>query len=162
MMKCVPVSLKYANAYIEELHRHHKAVQGHKFSIGCEQSGKVCGVCIVGRPVSRHMDDGKTLEVTRLCTDGTKNACSFLYSRAARIAKEMGYERIITYILETENGSSLKASGWHLADGECGGGDWSCHSRPRELEITQMSFIPGKEVKYPTCKKQRWIKEWSE
>lgn len=158
-MKCVPISLKYANAYIEELHRHHKAVQGHKFSIGCEHSGKIVGVCVVGRPVSRHMDDGFTLEVTRLCTDGTKNACSFLYSRAAKIANDMGYRRIITYILETENGSSLKASGWELDCEEAGGGSWDCQSRPRELEIVQLSLFPGKEIKYPTCKKKRWVKE---
>lgn len=161
-MKCIPISLKYANSFIEELHRHHKAVQGHKFSIGCEHGGNIVGVCVVGRPVSRYMDDGKTLEVTRLCTDGTKNACSFLYSRAAKIAKEMGYERIITYILETENGSSLKASGWHLDQEDAGGGDWSCPSRPRELEVTQLSLFPGKEVKYPVCKKQRWAKELGE
>jgi hypothetical protein len=91
------------------------------------------------------MDDGKTIEVVRLCTDGYENACSFLYSRAARVAKEMGYEKIITYILESENGSSLKASGWNLDKESCGGGQWSCPSRPRETTA-------------PTCKKQRWIK----
>lgn len=116
-------------------------------------------MCVVGRPVSRYLDDGMTLEVTRLCTDGTKNACSFLYSRAARIAKEMGYNKIITYILETENGSSLKASGWECEDNDVGGGSWDCQSRPREIAVTQLSFFPQKEIKYPTCKKQRWIKK---
>lgn len=158
-MKVCPVSLSVANSFIEQLHRHHTKVQGHKFSIGCEVDGELVGVCVIDRPVSRYMDDGKTLEVTRLCTDGTKNACSFLYGRAARIAKDMGYEKIITYILETENGSSLKASNWHCEEDSAGGGNWSCPSRPREIELTQISFIQGKERKYPTCKKQRWAKE---
>ena len=112
--------------------------------------------------MSRYLDDGTTLEVTRLCTDGTRNACSFLYSRAARIAKEMGYKKIITYILETENGSSLKASGWTCEDKDVGGGSWDCQSRPREIAIAQLSLFPQKEEKYPTCKKQRWVKKLGE
>lgn len=152
----IPISLKKANDFVEELHRHHSKVQGHKFSIGVMEEDKLVGVCIVGRPVSRYLDDGMTLEVTRLCTDGTKNACSILYGRSAKIAKDMGYTKIITYILQSENGSSLKASGW-ICDGEAGGGSWDCKSRPRELIPTQMSLFPQKE-KYPTEKKQRWYK----
>lgn len=159
LMEIVPVSLKEAQAFIEKHHRHHKAPAGYKFAIGCQVGGVLVGVSVVGRPISRHMDDGRTLEVTRLCTDGTKNACSFLYSRSAKIAKDMGYAKIITYILETESGTSLKASNWHLETADAGGGNWSCPSRPRTLEITQMSLIEGKEVKYPTCKKQRWAKD---
>lgn len=84
-LSIIPISLKEANNFVEELHRHHSKVQGHKFSIGCKDGDKLVGVCIVGRPVSRYLDDGNTLEVTRLCTDGTYNACSILYGRAARI-----------------------------------------------------------------------------
>lgn len=113
--------------------------------MGVESNGVLCGVVQVGRPVSRVLDDGKTLEVVRLCTDGTKNACSFLYSRAARIAKELGYSKIVTYILETESGDSLAASGWLLEDAKCGGGNWSCKSRPRNTTA-------------PQCFKQRWSK----
>lgn len=83
-----------------------------KFSLGCMANGHLAGVAIVGRPVSRYLDDGLTLEVNRLCTDGTKNACSFLYGAAARAAKVLGYHRIVTYILDTESGVSLRASGW--------------------------------------------------
>lgn len=153
----IPISLKTANAFVEELHRHHSKVQGHKFSIGVVREDKLVGVCIVGRPVSRYLDNGKTLEVTRLCTDGTYNACSILYARAAKIAKDMGYSKIITYILQSENGTSLKASGW-MCDGETGGGNWSVQSRPRELIPAQMSLFPQKE-KYPTEKKLRWSKD---
>lgn len=92
-MKAVCLSLKEANKYVEKYHRHHSPVHGDKFRVGCEENGKLVGVANVGRPVSRYLDDGKTLEVLRLCTDGTKNACSFLYSRCARIAKELGYEK---------------------------------------------------------------------
>lgn len=152
-----PISLKEANAFVEELHRHHSKVQGHKFSICAKFGDKVVGVAIIGRPVSRYLDDGKTLEVTRLCTDGTYNACSFLYARCAKIAKDMGYSKIITYILQSELGTSLKASGW-MCEGEAGGGNWDCQSRPRYLIENQMSLFPQKE-KYPTEKKVRWSKE---
>ena len=126
----VPISLAEANAFVAAHHRHHTPVVGHKFSIGCAAKGEIVGVVIIGRPVSRHRDDGLTLEVTRLCTDGTRNACSFLYGTAARAAFALGYQRIGTYILASENGASLRASGWRLI-GERGGGSWSVPSRPR-------------------------------
>lgn len=129
-MKAVPIDLDEANAFVAEHHRHHKPVVGHKFSIGAAIADKIVGVVIVGRPVSRHRDDGMTLEVTRLCTDGTRNACSFLYGCAARACFALGYSRIGTYILASEPGSSLAAAGWRLI-GERGGGSWSVPSRPR-------------------------------
>ena len=155
MLTIRPVSLAQANAFVIDKHRHHDKVQGHKFSIGCYEDDVLHGVAIVGRPVARHLDDGQTLEVTRLCTDGTYNACSILYGRCSKIAKDMGYRKIITYILESESGSSLKASGWKC-EGEAGGQSWDTPNRPRELtEIT----LFGEKVKYPTCKKQRWSRE---
>lgn len=156
-MEIRPISLKEANRYIIENHRHHDKVQGHKFSEGAFVDGKLVGVAVVGRPVSRHLDDGLSLEVTRLCTDGTKNACSILYGRCARIAKEMGYKRIYTYILASESGASLRASGWRMDLDGAGGGEWNCQSRPREtIEVT----LFGETKKYPTEKKQRWVKEF--
>lgn len=95
MLRLRPISLRDANEYVRQHHRHHKPVAGHKFSIGCEADGELVGVIIAGRPVSRYLDDGFTLEVTRLCTNGAKNACSFLYGAAARAAAAMGYKRII-------------------------------------------------------------------
>ena len=157
-MKVIPISLKQANEFVEKYHRHHSPVVGHKFSIGAlDNKDNMVGVAIVGRPVSRYLDDGKTLEVTRLCTDGTYNACSFLYSRCAKIAKDMGYEKIITYILESENGASLRASGWTLEKENAGGGSWNVPSRPRELEPIQLSLFPQKQ-KHPTEKKRRYCK----
>jgi hypothetical protein len=124
------VGLDEANAFVARLHRHHKPVVFHLFSIGAALEGNIVGVAIIGRPVSRHRDDGVTAEVTRLCTDGTKNACSFLYGASARAAFALGFRRIGTYILKDESGISLVASGWRLI-GERGGGSWSKPSRPR-------------------------------
>lgn len=130
-MTVTPIHLKEANDFVGRLHRHHKPVVGHKFSLSLRKDDELCGVLIAGRPVARRLDDGFTLEVTRCCTDGTPNACSKLYGAARRIAKEMGYRKIITYILASEPGTTLKAAGWIFA-GEAGGGNWNCQSRPRK------------------------------
>lgn len=130
MLTIRPVELKTANEFVAALHRHHRPVVGHRFSIGCFDGGQLVGVCIVGRPVARMVDHTRVLEVTRLCTDGTPNACSKLYSAAARAGRELGYERIQTYILDTEPGTSLTAAGWVLA-GMSPGGTWSVPSRHR-------------------------------
>lgn len=112
----LPISLRDANAFVLTYHRHSGQVRGCKFCVAVvDDLDVVHGVAIVGRPVARRLDDGKTAEVTRLCTDGIANGCSFLYSRCARIAKLMGYQKIITYTLATENGASLRASGWQCA-----------------------------------------------
>ena len=150
------MTLTEANTFIAEKHRHHMPVPRDKFRVGCQVDGKLVGVANVGNPVARKLCDGYTLEVTRLCTDGTKGVCSFLYSRCARIAKEMGYRKIITYILDTEDGTSLKASGWKLDAEKCGGGSWNVPSRPREVEVRTLF---GTIEKYPVGAKQRWCKE---
>lgn len=129
-LSLIPLELGEANAFVAQHHRHHVPVVGHKFSFGAAKDGSVVGVAIVGRPVSRMRDDGLTLEVTRLCTDGTRNACSFLYGAAARAAFALGYKRIGTYILASEPGTSLSAAGWRQI-GETKGGSWSRDSRPR-------------------------------
>lgn len=126
----VPISLAEANEFVRQHHRHHKPVVGHKFSIGAALGDQIVGVAIVGRPVSRHRDDGLSLEVTRLCTDGTANACSFLYGAAWRAARALGFKRIGTYTTPEEGGASLRASGWKLI-AETPGRSWSVPSRPR-------------------------------
>lgn len=145
MLEATPLELSAANAFVATLHRHHDPVHRDKFRIGASSDGKLVGVVQLGRPVSRMLDDGKTIEVVRLCSDGTKDVCSFLYSRAARIAKEMGYEKIITYILCTETGISLKACGW-IEEGITSGGHWS---RPSRKRMTTAPTVPKKRyVKY--------------
>lgn len=150
MLRLRPISLRDANEYVRQHHRHHKPVVGHKFSIGCEADGELVGVIIAGRPVSRYLDDGFTLEVTRLCTNGVKNACSFLYGAAARAAAAMGYKRIITYTLESENGASLRASGW-ICQGKAGGLRWTGKRQPKEDQYpAQMKLRYEKQLR-KTC-----------
>ena len=149
-----PIILKDANAYVAQYHRHNLPTNGHKWSLACYDGDRLCGVAIAGQPVARMLDDGTTIEVRRVCTDGTYNACSKLYGACSRVAKEMGYRRIVTYTLESEPGTSLKASGWKC-DGEAGGGSWNVPSRPRE--DTQITLF-GEIKKYPTEKKVRWVK----
>lgn len=140
-----PITLKEANKYVAEHHRHHKPTTGHKFSVCCrDESGILHGVAICGRPVSRYLDDGETLEVNRVCTDGTTNACSILYGACTRIARNMGYNKIITYTLESENGSSLRASGFTF-DGIAGGEVWNGKRSGRDNGV-------------PKQKKKRWVK----
>lgn len=147
-MKIHPCTLKDANDYVQKYHRHHKPTTGHKFSISClNDDGDLCGVAICGRPVSRYLDDGETLEINRLCTDGTYNACSMLYGACAKIAKAMGYKKIITYILASEPGTSLKASGF-ICEGEAGGEMWTGKRSGRDNGV-------------PKEKKTRWAKYFS-
>lgn len=145
ILKAYPLELKDANEFVLQLHRHHPPVYRDKFRLACiANDGHMCGVIQAARLVSRMLDDGVTIEIVRCCTDGTYNACSFLYSRITRAAKEMGYTKAITYILEEEIGSSLKASGWHK-EADTYGHSWNCPSRPRS-------------TKAPQCNKQRWSK----
>ncbi len=137
-----PCELKDANAFITRLHRHHKPVVGHRFSVAVWTD--ICvGVAVVGRPVARNTNQRTVLEVTRLCTDGTPNACSALYAAAARVGKELGYEHIQTFLLASESGVSLRATGW-LYEQSTSGGDWNCVSRG------------GRRTDQPQCPKQRW------
>lgn len=129
-LEAQPLTLREASAFIERLHRHHKPPRGWKFGIGANDGEKLVGVVTVGRPVARALDDGWTAEVNRLCTDGTKNAPSFLYAAAWRAARAMGYRRLITYILVEEPGTTLKAAGWRCV-GQIKGKSWNVPGRPR-------------------------------
>ena len=112
----VPMPPAEAKAFIEVWHRHLKPPRGHKFSLGlADDDGILVAVAVVGRPVARGLDDGRTLEVTRLATDGTRNACSKLYAASCRAARALAYRRLITYTREDETGASLRAAGWRLA-----------------------------------------------
>ena len=148
-MKIIPITLKAANEYVAQHHRHHKPATGCKFCIGCENGGQLVGVAICGRPVSRHFDNGVTLEINRLCTDGTRNACSKLYGACVRIAREMGYTKVITYILVSEDGASLKASNF-ICEGEAGGTIWTGSRKrdngvPQEMKMRYVYLIKRKE-----------------
>ena len=130
-LEITPISINNAKIFIDKHHRHHKSPQGGLFAISVTESEDIVGVCIAGRPVSRHFDNGYTVEVVRLAVlDGYKNACSMLYSAVWRASRAMGYKKAITYILKKEPGTSVKAAGWKCI-GEAGGGSWDRKSRPR-------------------------------
>ena len=143
MLAVTPVHFAEANAFVEAHHRHHKPMLSARFSVAVsDESGKVRGVLIAGRPVSRMLQDGWTLEVNRCCTDGAHNACSMLYATAWKAAKALGYRRLITYTLPEEGGASLRAAGWKLI-GERGGGNWNVKSRPR---IDTKEILQGQKL----------------
>ena len=138
------MTLRAAREYVNANHRHHKAPQGGLFAVGAEVDGKLVGCAIVGKPVARMLNDGKTVEVTRLCTDGTRNACSFLYGAAKRVAQTMGYTRVLTYTLAEEGGASLRGAGWrHTGTTSKSAKGWSRPSRQRT-------------DKHPIQQKLRW------
>ena len=129
-LRLAPIAFADAAEFVRLYHRHHTPPQGHKFSIAAMRGDEIAGVAIIGRPVARRLDDGTRLEVTRLCTDGSRNVCSFLYGAAARATFALGYSAIGTYILKSEPGTSLRAAEWKLI-GETPGKSWSVPSRPR-------------------------------
>lgn len=145
-MEIRPISFKDASEFISCHHRHLKATVGCKFCIGLYRDRMLIGCAVCGRPVSRYLDDGLTCEINRLCTDGTYNACSMLYAACCRTAKGMGYTKMITYTLNSEPGTSLKASGF-VCEGEAGGKCWT-GKRNRGQEI-------------PAEMKTRWCRKLS-
>jgi hypothetical protein len=126
----VPTSLKVANAYVAEHHRHNRPVAAGVCVVGIREGERLCGVAIIGRPVARMLDDGYTAEVRRVCTDGTYNACSMLLRAAWRAVKALGYRKLITYTLPEEGGASLRAAGFKLVKTDAGGGRWNRPGRP--------------------------------
>lgn len=140
-LKVLPIHQRAARDFITKHHRHNKAPRGDYFRLSLWSETQLVGICMVGRPMARMLQDGLTCEVIRLCVlDGYKNACSMLYARAARIAKAMGYNKIITYTLITEHGSSLRASGFKK-EGTTSGGQWNRPSRPRQMLLPEFQNL---------------------
>ena len=140
-LRLEPLTFREAADFVKKVHRHHSPPVGYKFAIGANLDGKRVAVVMVGRPVARANQDGFTAEVTRLASDGTKNACSFLYAAAWRAARAMGYLRMGTYIRSDEPGTSLKAAGWkehHKTRGK----SWDMPGRPRKdkTEVIDRTF----------------------
>lgn len=139
-LRLVPVSLAQANEHVAAWHRHNRPVPGSKFQVGCsDQDGILRGVAIVGRPVARMFDDGDTLEVVRVATDGTRNANSILYGACQRAAFALGYRRLVTYTQAEEGGASLRAAGWKVIAERPARVGWSAPSRPRDNETYRSS-----------------------
>lgn len=128
----VPIPFATAKAFVALHHRHHQPPAGHKFSLGAYLDGRLVGVAIVGRPSSRVLDQRGYLEVTRTCTDGTRNANSCLYGAARREAKRRGYAHLITYTMGSESGASLRGAGWRIDNTRRARQGWNSPSRPRQ------------------------------
>jgi hypothetical protein len=134
-LRITPITIRDAKQFVAEVHRHHKPPAGAIFAVACTASmsgsEKIIGVAMTGRPVSRVLDNGWTVEVTRVAVlEGFPNACSKLYAATWRAARAMGYTKAITYTLKSEKGTSVQAAGWQCI-GESGGGSWSRPGRPR-------------------------------
>lgn len=130
-----PLTLSFANEFITNNHRHSKKVTGHKFSVGlydlCFE--EITTVIIVGRPVARNLDKDNNLEILRICTLPwvRKNSISHLLSVVIKITKLLGYNKLVTYILDSENGSSLQASGFTMVSVCKNAKDWT--NRPNRV-----------------------------
>jgi hypothetical protein len=111
-LRLAPTTIQAAKVFVQHYHRHMPPPQGALFAVAVEKGGTIVGVAIVGRPVAPALQDGRTVEVLRLATDGTHNACSFLYGRCRRAAAALGYERVKTYTRQDESGASLRAAGF--------------------------------------------------
>lgn len=123
MLSLRPVTFAEAKAFIALVHRHNVPPVGWKFGVGVEnEQGELVGVAVAGRPVARKLGNGRVLEITRVATDGTRNANSMLYGAMVRAARALGWSECITYTLFSEDGASLKASGWIEDEGVFGGG----------------------------------------
>ena len=134
----IPITLPRANRHVARLHRHHAPIPGGFAWWACAAvvDGKIVGVAIAGRPTNRNNDDGQTVEVLRVATDGTFNAPSALLAACARCAKAIGARRIITYTLSSEGGSSLRGAGWIL-ECEDTGKSWWAHAGTRTPAVAR-------------------------
>jgi hypothetical protein len=151
-MTVVPCSQRQANAYVSQLHRHHRPPRGSVFQLAViDEEGLVRGVAMVGRPLARMLQDGYTLEVNRVATDGCQNACSALYGAAWRTVRGLGYRRLFTYTLPQEGGASLRGSGWTEA-GLVEGNEWRGRFNP------EWQGLGERANDWPTSDKTRWVK----
>lgn len=148
-----PCTIADARRFVGIHHRHNLPPKVALFALAADEDGERVAVAIVGRPVARLADDGQTVEVVRLCSVGTRNACSFLYGAACRAAKALGYRRVITYTLQSEPGASLRAAGFTEDARLKARKGWDTPSRPR---VTYDLF--GNE-RAPLEAKIRWVRE---
>ena len=131
-LQLVPLTQRQAREACARWHRHNPPPRGDVFRVGVSSSGVLVAVGMAGRPVARHYDDGLTIEVTRVASDGTFNSTSMLYGALARAAFALGYRRVITYTQADESGASLRAAGWRVIASRPPRSGWNSMSRPRD------------------------------
>ena len=111
----VPITIKEARPLLREWHRRRKTCHAARFAVAVAADGIVRGVAFCGNPVATMLaqhSDGDVLEVLRLATDGTPNACTRLQAVVDRVARAMGFTKLVTYTDPDEGGTSLRASNW--------------------------------------------------
>jgi hypothetical protein len=146
-LRLVPISLDVANEHVAAWHRHNEPVVQCIFRVGVSDSeGVLRAVAIVENPKGRGNVDGDTTEITRLASDGTRNACSMLYGACARASFALGYRTVITYIQDDEPGTSLKAAGFRIVASRPARPGWHTVSRPRD------------NLRYRSVQRQLWEK----
>lgn len=131
-LQLVPVSQRDAADCVRRWHRHNPPPPFDLFRVGIADDDVLVCVGIASRPVARHLDDGRTVEVSRVASDGTRNATSMAYAALTRAAFALGYRRVITYTQAGESGASLRAAGWHVIAERPARKGWSTPSRPRD------------------------------
>ena len=157
-MKITPSTIKAAKRFIAQHHRHNKPPHGGLFAVAIEDGGEIVGVGIAGRPVALKLDDGHTVEITRNCTAGARNGCSMIYGALCRAAKALGYDKVVTYTLASEAGTSLRAAGFVVVHRQNKATPWNTAKRPR-TRIVDTLF--GPEIKFSDEPKVRWERQLS-
>jgi len=153
VIRLIPTTISEAKRFVGRHHRHNDVPKSALFAAGCgTRSGPLVGVVIVGRPKAGPLDDGWTAEAVRVATDGTDNACSMLYAAAARAARALGYQSIVTYTLAEEPGTSLEAAGWEREAELPARPSWDTPSR-RRVQVDLFG-----EERRPSGPKTRWRK----
>lgn len=130
-----PLKRDEANAYVKEHHRHNAPVTGDLFRVGLRYGDEIVGVAMVGRPISKELQnrEPQTCELLRLCVrDGApRNAIRTLHGAVLRAAWALGYNRVITYTLASESGNTLRDAGYRTLGEKRKGRSWNTRSRPR-------------------------------
>lgn len=151
-----PITRDQARAFVQQNHRHNDAPVGWLFGAALYAGAELRAVGMAGRPAARHLQNGRTIELTRVCTLGDRNAASRLYGALCRAAAALGYQRAITYTLESEPGSSVAAAGFRR-DGETPA---RVHGRPdgspRTADRPTLFYAPRTTAGE---RKTRWIRE---
>ncbi|HAM56458.1 MAG TPA: hypothetical protein DCQ64_14095 [Candidatus Rokubacteria bacterium] len=150
-----PITLRDARRFVAEHHRHNEPPHGWLFGAGLFDGEVLRAVGIAGRPVARNLQDGRTVEVLRVCTLGDRNAASRLYGALCRAAAALGYLRAVTYTLESEPGTTTRAAGFRR-DGDVIADDW--RGRARQWSASNTPTLFG-EAKRPLGDKVRWVRE---
>lgn len=155
-LRVIPVSLDTANDFVRRLHRHNGVLPGAKFAIGIEAETrlldgppwKLVGVAIVGNPSAPALQNGLLIEIRRVCTDGTRNACSMLYAACRKAARAMGHGPVITYTLPSEGGASLRAAGFILDKTDAGGPSKAWANRPGRAVLPIEDDLVGGKLRW--------------